>query len=140
MAARRYAGDDSQIQAEGFGIIMVGRNATFRIEQPLDTQTATGGRTRQWPNMPEFGGNLSPLSASEQELWEREIQDASWKLLVMGRQIPEQHRDKVSYKNRVVLLNKRNPLRDMEYDIIGVKTHYRRGRLSMFEITLGKIL
>ncbi len=119
---------------------MVGRNARFRLEQPLDTQTATGGRTRQWPNMPEFGGSLSPLSSSEQELWEREINDASLKLLVMARRIPEQHRDKMSYKNRVVLLNRRNPLTEEDYDIIGVKTHRRRGRLSMFEITLGKIL
>lgn len=139
MVAGLHAGNDSEIQAEGFGL-MVGRNARFRLEQPLDTQTATGGRTRQWPNMPEFGGNLSPLSASEQELWEREINDASLKLLVTARQIPEQHRDKVSYKNRVVVLNRRNPLQEETCDIIGVKPHRRRGRLSMFEITLGKIL
>ena len=118
---------------------MVGRNARFRIEPPLDTQTATGGRTRQWPNMPEMGGALSPLSANEQELWERDVQDASFRLLVMGRQVPEQHRDNIIYKNRVTILNRRNPVQEQTYDIIGVKPHLKRGRLYMFEIVLGKV-
>ena len=84
---------------------MRGKNARFRLEQPLDTKTATGGRTRTWPNLPEFGGTISPLSAAEQNLWERDVEDASFRLMVMGRAIPEQHREKVAIKNRIVLLN-----------------------------------
>ncbi len=119
---------------------MRGRNAKFRLEQhAIDVKTDTGGRTRQWPDLPDFGGALSPLSANEQELWERDVEVAAFKLNVTGRRIPVEHRDKVAFRNRVVLLNRRNPLREEEYDIIGVKRHYRRGRISMFEITLGKI-
>ncbi len=118
---------------------MVGRNVRCRLEQPIDTRTATAGRTRSWPNLPEFGGALSPLSANEQELWERDVEDASLTLRVMGRAIPEQHRDKVTFKNRIVILNRRNPLSEEVYDIIGVKRHRRAGRLRQFEIILGKI-
>lgn len=118
---------------------MRGRNARFRLEQPLDTPTATGGRTRSWPNLPEFNGTISPLSAAEQEFWERRVEVASFRLMVMGRAIPEQHREKVKFSNRVVLKNTRNPLPEQELDIIGVMTHYRRGRLSQFEIILGNI-
>lgn len=118
---------------------MVGRNVKCRLERPLDTRTATGGRTRSWPNLPEFGGALNPLSANEQELWERDVEDASFKLQVMGRAIPEQHRDKVTFKNRIVILNRRNSLEETIYDIIGVNTHRRGGRISRFEIILGKI-
>jgi len=118
---------------------MAGRNVKCRLEQPIDTRTATGGRTRSWPNLPEFGGSLSPLSANEQELWERDIEDASLKLMVMGRAIAGQHRDKVTFKNRIVILNRRNPLDEEVYDIIGVKRHRRAGRLRLFEIILGKI-
>ena len=118
---------------------MRGKNATFKLQPPIDTPTATGGRTRQWPNLPEFAGALSPLSATEQEYWERDEQVASYRLRVMGRAIPEQHRDKVTFKNRIVVLNSRNPLPEQEYDIIGVNTHYRRGILQQFEIILGKI-
>ncbi len=118
---------------------MRGRNAKFRLEPPIDTKTSTGGRTRQWPNLPDFGGHLSPLSDSEQELWERRAAVGAFKLNVMARSIPAQHRDKVVIKNRVILLNRREELPEEEHDIIGVKPHRRRGRLSMFEITLGKI-
>ncbi len=118
---------------------MRGRNAKFRLEPPLDTKTATGGRTRQWPDLPEFGGTLSPLSAAEQEFWERDVADASFRLMVLGRAIPEQHRNQVKFSNRIVLLNRRNPLPEQVYDIIGVMPHYRRGRLAQFEIILGNI-
>jgi hypothetical protein len=118
---------------------MRGRNAKFRLEPPIDTKTATGGRTRQWPNLPEFGGTLSDLSATEQELWERDAQVAALRLNVMARAIPSQHRAKVTAKNRVILLNRREDLPEEEYDIIGVMRHRRRGRINQFEIILGKI-
>ncbi len=116
---------------------MRGRNTKCRLEPPLDTQTATGGRTRQWPNLPEFHGTISPLSAAEQEFWERNVEDASFRLMVMGRAIPAQHRDKVTTKNRIVVLNRRNELLEQVYDIIGVMPHARRGRIAQFEIILG---
>lgn len=118
---------------------MRGRNAQLRLQPPIDTRTDTGGRTRQWPNLPDFGGHLSPLSANEQELWERRTEIAAFKLNVMARAIPAQHRDKVVIKNRIILLNRREDLPEEEYEIIGVMPHRRRGRLSMFEITIGKI-
>lgn len=118
---------------------MRGRNARFRLEQPLDTPTDTGGRTRAWPNLPEFSGTISPLSAAEQEFWERDIENASFRLIVMGRAIPETHHNKVATKNRVVLKNTRNALSEQEYDIIGVMPHYRRGTIQQFEIILGNI-
>lgn len=118
---------------------MAGRNVRCRLEQPLDTRTSTAGRTRSWPNLPEFGGALSPLSANEQELWERDVEDASLRLCVRGRAIPEQHRDKVTFKNRIVILNRRNPLDETVYDIIGVLRHRRAGRIKQFDIILGKI-
>ena len=118
---------------------MRGRNAKFRLEPPIDTKTSTGGRTRQWPNLPDFGGHLSSLSATEQALWERNVEVAAYRLLVMGRAIPEQHRAKVTFKNRVRLFNRRNPLPEEVFDIIGVKRRYRAGRIRQFEITLGKI-
>ena len=118
---------------------MRGQNVRCRLEEPLDTKTATGGRTRTWPNLPEFPGAMSPLSATEQELWQRNVQNASYKLLVMARSIPEQHRDKVTFKNRIVVINSRNALPDEVYDIVGVNIHRRAGRLSIFEIILGKV-
>ena len=118
---------------------MRGRNCRCRLEQPLSTRTATGGRTRTWPNLPEFGGNLSPLGGTEIAQWERETQTATHQLIVMGRDIPEQHRDKVTFKNRIVVLNRRNPLEETVYDILNVSTSRRAGRLCKFEIILGKI-
>ena len=118
---------------------MRGRNAKCRLEQPLDTKTDTGGRTRAWPNLPDFGGTISPLSAAEQEFWERDVEDASFRLMVMGRAIPEQHHDKVTFKSRVVVTNRRNALPEQVYDIIGMMPHYRAGRLRQFEIILGNI-
>lgn len=118
---------------------MRGRNAKFRLEQPIDTRTGTGGRTRSWPNLPDFGGALSPLSATEVEQWSRETQDATLKLNVMARAIPARHRAKVTFKNRVVLLNRREDEPEVIYDIIGVKKHRRAGRIKLFEIILGKI-
>jgi hypothetical protein len=116
-----------------------GRNAKFRLEPPIDTKTGTGGRTRQWPNLPDFGGSVSPLSATEQDLWERDVEVAALRLNVMARAIPSQHRDKVVSRNRVILLNRREDLSEEEYDIIGVNRHRRRGRINQFEIILGKI-
>ncbi len=118
---------------------MRGRNARFRLELPIDTKTATAGRTRQWPNLPEFGGSISPLSANEQELWERNVQDAAFRLNVTARSIPVEHQAKVTFKNRIVILNRRNPLDEEVYDIIGVKRHRRAGRIRQFEIILGNI-
>lgn len=118
---------------------MRGKNARFRLEPPIDTQTATGGRTRQWLNLPEFGGTISPLSAAEQESWERKVENASFRLMVMGRDIPEQHHDKVTAKNRVVLKNTRSSLPEQVYDIIGMLPHYRRGLIAQFEIILGNL-
>jgi hypothetical protein len=118
---------------------MRGRNAKFRLEQPIDTRTATGGRTRSWPNLPDFGGSLSDLTATEVERWSRETQDATLRLNVMARAIPVQHRAKVVFKNRVVLLNRREDEAEVIYDIIGVKQHRRAGRIKLFEIILGKI-
>jgi len=118
---------------------MRGRNTRCRLEPPIDTKTATSGRTRKWPNLPEFGGTISPLSAAEQEFWERDVEDASFRLMVMGRDIPSQHRDKVTFKNRVVVLNTRNDFPEQTYDIIGVMQHSRRGRIAQFEIILGNI-
>lgn len=118
---------------------MTGKNAKFRLEQPLDTRTGTGGATRAWPNLPDFYGNLGQLSASEQELWERDGQDAAFKLTVSGRQIPAQHHDKVRFDSRVILLNRRNELPETTYVINGVKKHLQAGRIRLFEIMLGEI-
>ncbi len=118
---------------------MRGRNVRFRLEKPTDTRTATGGTTRTWPLLPEFSGAMTPLSAMEQSLFDRETVIATEKLLVMGRSIPEQHREKVREKNRITILNRRNPLDERTYDIIAVKPYKRGGRISIFEITLGDI-
>jgi hypothetical protein len=118
---------------------MRGRNVKCRLEQPLDTKTGTGGRTRKWPNLPDFGGSLTPLSSAEQDFWERDVEDASFRLLVTGRAIPAEHHDKVAFKNRVVVTNRRNNLSEQVYDIIGVNPTYRAGRLRQFEIILGNI-
>lgn len=82
---------------------------------------------------------MSDLTATEQELWSREVESATLKLSVMARAIPAQHRAKVSFKNRVVLLNRREDESEVIYDIIGVKRHRRAGRIRLFEIILGKI-
>jgi head-tail adaptor len=118
---------------------MRGRNVRCRLEQPMDTRTATGGTTRKWSLLPEFGGTISPISAQEQALFDRETVIATEKLLVMGRSIPEQHREKVKEKNRITIRNRRNSLDERTYDIISVKRHRLGGRISRFDITLGDI-
>ena len=102
---------------------MRGRKVRCRLEKPTDTRTATGGSTRKWPFLPEFAGAMSPLSAQEQAPFDREVVLATDKVLVMGRSIPEQHREKVKEKNRITILNRRNPLDERTYDIISVKTY-----------------
>ena len=118
---------------------MRGKNARCRIERPIDTRTDTGGRTTTWSNLPEFSGSVQPLTAVEAERWERKVESATYRLIVMGRAIPEMHHDKVVEKNRVVLRNRRNALSEEVFDIIGVKKRMRAGRIRQFEIILGEI-
>ena len=118
---------------------MRGRNVRCRLEFPRDTRTDTGGRTRIWQQLPEFPAALSPLSASEQEVWEREVQNASYRLIVMGRAIPMEHHDKVIFSSRVVVLNRRNFQQEEIYDIVGVRKYLRAGRIKQFDLILGRI-
>lgn len=118
---------------------MRGQNVRCRLELPLETRIATGGRTRQWPHMPEFGGSLSQLSATEQELWERRVERASYRLSIMARSIPRRYRDNIKIKNRIIILNDRNELNEEIYDIVGVELRRRARRINRYELILENI-